>query len=985
MHNDEESSFHQTNSNVQYYFIEHNTRNIKLNNSDLNVIYLNVCSLKNKLLDYEYFLNEFKTEFDAVIMVESWLNEGDEIFFNLPNYNAFHNIRAHRKGGSSSVFVNKKWKSEVLYKNNDNEIEFTIVHLSQLNINLLAIYRPPIQTIELINKFIEKFSIISDKYENLIVCGDINIDLLTNDFKKNSYLNTMRIYNQIVLNKLTPEMATRVKITKKCKSKTIIDIVSTNIIHKFKSIKFFLCENSMSDHKSIAVSFEMLQRSDTTNSPIKKEIHFCNWPLISKSLTEIAFKTCKFDDFHTELCRTIKSKSKKIELDTNDKFFKRPYFNNQLKSIKIQRNKFYKLKEKFPTNEHYKTQFKYLRKLLKRSLILEKQKYISNKITEAHNQPRKLWKITNSLITNVVNTKIEDDIKLKCSEQILSSPTDVSNILNTFFINVGQNITRNIPKPITVGHVSKNHHDILKNDAIINEFEQTTPIEIANIISKLNNHSAAGFDGIPTRFLKENINFFSLYLSAKINESFSTGLFPDSLKVAKVKAVYKSGVKTDVENYRPISILSVISKIYETAIKIRLETFLETNNIINQNQFGFVKNTSTTAACASLIHKIYEQKSQKRIAGSIFIDFRKAFDCLSFSRLSKILYNYGVRKKALDLISDLLKNRQQFVEICGVKSDIQKVICGVPQGSIIGPLLFNIYINEIFKIKLHGNLQLFADDSVLSYGEANVTTLKITMKNDLNKLYDWLLEYNLVMNVSKTKIMIFYKTKKYDLCSLEELLRPIVIRGESICIVPEYKYLGLVIDYSLNWKSHTLAVAKKITPFIGLLFRIRKYLNQPTLFSIYYAHVDSHLNYCLPIWCRAAAKYLNMLQVIQNKCIKIITYKPLLTPSIELYNENLLSFKQIKYETTLTIIKMLNKSLKCTVNFSTNFSITQRATRQKDQIRAPNFRTSNSQNSFIYCGLQLYNELPSDIKSELNFLKLKALLKTYIYNNYSIQ
>lgn len=332
-----------------------------------------------------------------------------------------------------------------------------------------------------------------------------------------------------------------------------------------------------------------------------------------------------------------------------------------------------------------------------------------------------------------------------------------------------------------------------------------------------------------------------------------------------------------------------------------------------------------------------------------------------------------------------LENRKQYVVVEDNKSELMDIMCGVPQGSILGSLLFNVYINEIFNLKIKGHLQLYADDGVLTYGEPTFDDLKSSMTNDLHKIYNWLLQFNLVMNLAKTKILIF-NSSSTNCFSSSNTLHSIDMYGETISTVTEFKYLGLTIDSSLSWKPHITAISKKIAPYIGMLFRLRKFVCQPTLYKIYYAFIDSRLTYCLPIWGRANNKSLNMLQTLQNKSIKIITKKPRLTPTDDIYKESFLSFKQkIQYETVLTIIKIMNKTLHCTVFISTNYSTTNIATRNKDLLRAPNFYTKFAQKSFIYCGVALYNNLPANIKSENNLSKLKTMLKVYVFKTISIK
>jgi hypothetical protein len=194
-------------------------------------------------------------------------------------------------------------------------------------------------------------------------------------------------------------------------------------------------------------------------------------------------------------------------------------------------------------------------------------------------------------------------------------------------------------------------------------------------------------------------------------------VFPDALKIARVVPIHKEGPTDDPSNYRPISVLSLFSKIFELLIRKRLEILLFSNGIINKNQFGFLKKSSTSSAASNLVNEITTKINNKLKTACLFVDLRKAFDCLKYSSLELILHNLGIRSDAKKLLMSYLTNRQQFVVCNGVQSSMSLVVGGVPQGSVLGPLLFLLYINGIFDLKLNGFVQLYADDMALVYGQ----------------------------------------------------------------------------------------------------------------------------------------------------------------------------------------------------------------------------------------------------------------------------
>jgi hypothetical protein len=551
----------------------------------------------------------------------------------------------------------------------------------------------------------------------------------------------------------------------------------------------------------------------------------------------------------------------------------------------------------------------------------------------------------------------------------VSDPTHKANIFNEFFINVcAQNSTQSIPSSSLFDNQRQDHHPL-------SNLEPTNPNEIRDIISSLDSNTAAGHDGIKAHFLKSNIAFFSDLLSKFINECFTQGSFPDVLKIARVTPIHKEGSKDDPNNYRPISILSIFSKIFEIVIRKRLEFFLQSNKILNENQFGFLKKSSTSSATTNLINEIVTRTNNKLKTACLFVDLRKAFDCLKYSTLGEILYNLGIQDQALQLIMSYLTNRQQYV-VCGeVRSSLGQVIGGIPQGSVLGPLLFLVYINGIFSLKLNGFIQLYADDMAIVFGEKHFTQLKQKMTEDLSIIIPWLSSINFSINFKKTKFIIFRNAHT----ATTDIFHSVKFQNDSISAISNYDYLGLTIDQYMTWTNHISKVSRKISFFVYQLKRIRHAINRKTLEMIYFAYIKSHLTYLLPIWGSAADTHIKCLQVLQNKAIKFMRFLPADTASSSLYDNSFLSMKQqYQYESTFLIHKIRLNLIKCNVPLITNVAVTGRNTRSANLLRIPQFLTNQAQRSVFYKGLETYNSLPNDLKSIASISLFKSRLKAHV-------
>jgi len=464
------------------------------------------------------------------------------------------------------------------------------------------------------------------------------------------------------------------------------------------------------------------------------------------------------------------------------------------------------------------------------------------------------------------------------------------------------------------------------------------------------------------------------------NLSIQNGIFPNEMKIAKVSPIFKNGNAILFAQHRPISMLPVMSKVLEKVMYDRLYNFFQDMELLYEFQFGFRPNFSTYMALIMSVDKITAALERGNFVLGVFLDFSKAFDTIDHNILLQKLECYGIRGTALQWFQSYLSDRYQYVSFDGVCSTKQKIICGVPQGSILGPLLFLIYVNDLAYVSQELFTVMYADDSNLFNENTSLKVLESKMNKSLQEISIWLKVNKLSLNVSKTHYIIFRKRKQTI-----DYEPNIKIDNETISRVNCTKFLGVHIDECLTWKSHIDHICNKISKGIGILSKAKRLLNRRTLQQLYYTFIYPYLSYCNHVWGNTYSTYIKRVFMLQKRVIRLITYSGFREhTSILFHNLRILKCKEMnKYLLDQFVYKYKENMLPSTFEnmFRPNSEFHPYETRSAHKYHPHKITTELGKRSPKYTSVIFWNSIADNIGICPTFNIFKTKLKCFLLDN----
>lgn len=904
----------------------------------LSILYLNIQSLRNKTNEL-FLLLESKNYPDVVCICEHWLKPEELVFVSVEYMILSKYCRSTLSHGGTMILIKNKFL-EVNYFQNINKynelaveqlFEFSMIYSKVNKLYIICIYRSPSSSVTDFLTKLEQILSLLPHHSNIILLGDFNINY--EDSNSMCRLNLCNLFDSL---NLTMHVSTPTRISRF--SSTTIDYFCSSL--NASNVECSVINSGLSDHE--AIYSRVILDTKTMKCKYKKGRLFsrANYNKFNQICTsfqwdEIILSNEPLQKFHVVLqesfnvafpIQRIKAKRGK------------PWITKGLKTSSINMRCLHSLR-KFCNDEAFLNYFQRYRSIYRKLIKLAKDIYYSTRLSTANNSQRESWKIINEM--RGVNQH---------------SPMNVPDVspdsLNSYYCSLAGSLTSKL-SPI------KDPMDYMVHVQIEQSFffRPTDIVELKQVINTIKLKNSCGEDGISAKI------FLSLPLSAlealsdAINHSWVEGKFPSSLKHARVIPIYKGGHLTDPCNFRPISLLSTLSKILEKLVKERIMSFLNHHKILNLCQFGFQSGKSTDDAVFGFLEEVYFALNGGESVAAVFCDLSKAFDCVSHRILLQKLNVYGFRGRVLEWFRSYLTERTQGVTIGCETSKARRIYHGVPQGSVLGPLLFLIYINDLASIDITGRFTLFADDTTITWHESNSDMLRAKISADLPKFRQWCDSNLLTLNLNKTNVMGFR-------CSMDGLY----LGATPLMSKTNTRFLGVIIDDSLKFDTHIRGLAKRVASGCYAVRLTSLEVGASLAKRVYHSLVESHLRYGIVFWGNTCNYLLNSLFVLQKRALRYIcgansrdSCRPLFKSKQVLTLPSLFIL-----ETVCMIYK--HKNTLPVPDHSYN-------TRQSRDLNLPIPSSALVRNSIIYESRKLFNHLPIHLKSRPTLKIFKSCVK----------
>ena len=951
----------------------------------LSIVHINARSLNTNFDDIVTFIVSQKCMIDFILISETWLDPALSQGYKIQGYEMLHCAPDSYLGKGCAIYIKsniypfcKQIPSLLVKHKHFQSLFIEVTWPNKQSIAVGVVYRSPSYPLDISLPSIElTLNKLKDLKKASFIGGDWNVDLFHYRDRGDvqSFLDCMTSYGYVPTISIPSRVSNIPPFTR-----TLIDNIFCNTPGTV--LNTATVSAGIADHLVIFCSCNIPKASKNTGTiPIKSGFDIRRIEELKTNVLEKLVNFRQIDDPERGadlLISTIQCEMSKL---TAPKVSKRwtpvqPWITPALLRCIGQRNLLLKQFLKSRTSEN-ESKFRKYRNMLRLTIRHSKKLYYESQFKKHSNNPRRLW----STLQEVTHTK-RNASRLPFQFELNGSFTNdqhlISQEFNNYFNQVGPNLDDKLgPSDIDpITYLNGN----AQLDAMT--FLPVTPQCVLRTVSDLK-ETSAGLDGITSKVLKLIIPSIISEATHLVNLCLKKGVFPSIFKQALITPIFKTGAQTAFSNYRPISILPVFSKVLESIMYTQLTSFISENNVLYEHQFGFRPGHSTYMPAAILHDFVTGNLADRKKTACIYLDLARAFDTVNIEILLKKLYSYGITGTSHNLLKSYLSQRSHRLKYNDIVSDEKHISCGVPQGSILGPLLFTLYINDISNVCDEAKILLFADDTALLYSAPTLDLLQIKISNSFPKICTWLHANRLSLSTAKTVYQIFNEDRNTEI--------QIPVMNSLLKRACTVKYLGLLIDDDLKFKSHITRVTGLCSRTLGILHRSSYFLNKTLLLLLYNSLILPYISYCAPIWGLNYETNLKPLITIQKRAIRLLAGARPFSHTSPLFRDlKLLKLTDlIKYQILLIMHDCLFERLPQPLA-KFNLNVSNRPARNVQHFnetipgssgtRLPNYRLTNyRQFVLFYRGPILWNNLiASKIPNIIDIPSSKSLFKKCI-------
>lgn len=923
-------------------------------NKDGNIYMLNSESLIAHHSEIEIFVRHCQPM--VLCLTETCLTDSINDFeIHIENYNIIRVDSDSRHTGGVMCYISNKVKYELVEKVTfEKNYWLLVLYIKDININLACVYHSPSASdADFISSFEEWCNEAILKLNgNLCVVGDFNLNWLDNTrYYPTKFRNTV---NDLGLRQIVPEVT---RVTNE--SKTMIDLVLTNDTSLSAMV---LNSPKITDHSIVQINITLTKAKGVSCYRTKiKDVNECRNLLRNLNLNykENNIDT-KYNTIFEKIFNVYNIVRPKRQFD--EKLCNNYWFNKDVLNAIQERDGKYKRFKLNGAIEDWNC-YKKCRNNVVTAIRRAKHEYYETKIDNCKNDSKEMWK---TLKTFISNSNQENYDKIIFNEnKIISDKTEIVQEFNKFYINSIKDVIKAIPQ-------SKKEFQIEQRMEYLDNFLLLNRQNLDRIVCSLAVKSSP--DEIGISFIKQFIDELTDPIMHIVNYSLETGVIPKALKVATIVPIRKIKGTIKASEFRPINMLPAIEKILERTVYEQLRDFVEANKMIDSFQSGFREGISCEAAVQYVVNEWKESVDKGWKVAVIFLDLQRAFETVSRTKLIEKLRKYGIKDTVIKWIEDYLRDRKQRVKCGEVISRERDIEVGVPQGSILGPLLFILYINDLGRWLKESKYHMFADDTIIYLSMKNEKELANKLNEEMVRVNEWFCANELKINLGKTKIMWIGNTQGLKL--------EIRIGNEIIEEAEKVKYLGIIIDNKLKFNYHIDFICGKIAKKLGVLARTGKFLSIWSKKVIYNTIILPHFMYGGTILHLANQTELNRLQKLQNRGMRIILNRNRYTRITEMLEQlQWFNVRQLLEYQVLIFIKKIELNL--VPDYFKNIlvknkDIHRHGTRNEENYYLNRKNKSIAQKGILFSGVKSYNSLNKDIKDCNTIRTYKVKLRSYL-------